>query len=257
MGARKRMPVVFTGHGYPMNAITENPARAGWRRIGADIGKPKAIVAVTSHWETSGTCVRIDSTNPQLFDIVDLPEEIYRVRYEPPGSPEHIRRVLALLEGAAYEDNTWGIDHALWTTLSNMYPDADVPVVLVSTDMDAAPEDMAALGRKLAPLRDEGVLLFATGNVAHNIDKVDHSMPGGYDWAVDFDREVKELVLARRLDALMDYRHLKNYQLNMPTLDHYYPLLLILGAASEEDPVTVFNEYTELGSLSMTSYMFG
>lgn len=254
---RKRMPVVFTGHGYPMNAITDNPARRGWKKIGEEIGKPKAIVAVTSHWETSGICVRIDDTNPQLFDIVDLPEEIYSVHYEPPGAPEYIRRVFELLHGAAYADNTWGIDHALWTTLSNMYPEADVPVVVVSTDIDASPEDMVNTGRKLSPLRDEGVLLFATGNIAHNVDMVDHRMPGGFDWAVEFDRTVKELVLARRLDELMHYQNLKNYQLNMPTVDHYSPLLLILGATSPEDKVTVFNEYTELGSLSMTSYMFG
>lgn len=257
MSTQKRMPVVFTGHGYPMNAITENRARIGWKQIGLQIGKPDAIVAVTSHWETSGTCVRVAHDNPQLFDIVDLPAEIYNVHYEPPASPKHIQRVLELLQGKVWEDNSWGIDHALWTTLSNMYPDEDVPVVVVSTDMDASAQDMVKIGRKMSPLRDEGVLIFATGNIAHNVDKVDHSMRDGFPWASEFDRTVKELVLAGNLDALIEYQKLKNYQLNMPTIDHYYPLLLVIGAASPEDKITVFNEYTELGSLSMTSYLFG
>lgn len=250
------MPIVFTGHGYPMNAVTDNPARAGWRAVGERIGKPEAIVAITGHWETSGQCIRIAPDNPQLFDVWDLPDIIYTVRYSPVNSPRHVKRVMELLEGNVYEDNTWGIDHALWTTLSNMYPDGDVPVVPMSVDVDMTPEEAFELGRKLAPLRHEGVLLFATGNIVHQVDMVDHNTKTGLDWAVEFDQRIKDLTLARRFDELLDYRSIAHHELAVPTVDHYYPFLTILGASDADDEITVFNNYCELASLSMTSYLF-
>lgn len=251
------MPVVFTGHGYPMNAITNNPARAGWRMAGEMIGRPEAIVAITGHWITDGQCIRVDVENPQFYDVWDLPDEIYNVCYKPPGSLKHIKRVEELLGSGFYEDNTWGIDHALWTTLSNMYPDADVPLVLLSVDVESSPEAAFDLGRKLSPLRDENVLIFATGNIVHNVDMVDHSKKDGLAWAREFDAKIKELTLSRDFPALFDYKHIPGHELAVPTPDHYYPFLSILGASREDDEITLFNDYCELASLSMTSYIFG
>lgn len=253
---KTRMPVVFTGHGYPMNAITDNPARAGWHRIGESIGRPKVIIAMTGHWESDGTYVHTASDNPQLFDIEDLPDEIYDVRYKPDNSVEYAHKVIKLLGDNAFADNTWGIDHALWTTLSNMYPKADIPVVVISTNTDASPREMLETGRALRPLRDEGALIFATGNIVHNVDLVDHSMSGGLKWAVDFDRNIKELIFARDWESLINYTSLPDRELAIPTIDHYYPLLFAIGASYEDDQIEVFNEYTELASLSMTSYLF-
>lgn len=253
----KKMPVLFTGHGYPMHAITDTPAREGWKRIGEMIGKPEAIVALTGHWQTSGTCVRISEDNPQLFDVWDLPDEIYEVRYAPRGSAAHIERVKELLGPGVFDDNTWGIGHALWAPLSNMYPDADVPVVLVSTDVDASPREALELGKKLAPLRNEGVLILASGNIVHEVDLVDHDMEGGLPWAYEFDSAIKEFTLARKTDELLDYKKIRHHELAVPTVDHYYPFLSALGASDEKDSITVFNNYCCLGSLSMTSYLFG
>lgn len=194
-----RMPVIFTGHGYPMNAITDSPA----------------------------------------------------------GSPRHIARVKELLGADVFDDNTWGIGHALWAPLSNMYPDADIPVVLLSVDVGSSPRDAFELGRKLAPLRDEGALIFASGNIVHEVDMVDHDMKSGFPWAEEFSRTIKELTLSRRMDELFDYKNIRHHELAVPTVDHYYPLLTALGASDEDDDITVFNDFCELGSLSMTSFIFG
>ena len=252
----KKWPAVFTGHGYPMNAITDNPARRGWADAGRKIGRPQVIIAMTSHFEGDGTCVHVAPDNPQLFDIVDLPEEIYNVKYKPLNSPEYARKVLEMIGDNAFPDNTWGIDHALWTTLSNMFPEADIPVVVISTDTGLSPEEMYGLGRRLKPLREDGALLFATGNIVHNVDMVDHDFNGAWDWAWEFDEAVRRLVEKRDIEALLKPELIRNHELALPTLDHYYPLLFILGASDENDELTVFNEYCELASLSMTSYLF-
>lgn len=253
----KRMPVVFTGHGYPMNAITDNPARNGWRDAAEAIGTPEAIVAITGHWQTDGQCIRIAPDNPQLFDVWDLPDEIYSVHYSPSGSPRHIERVKELLGGNVFDDNTWGVGHALWSPLSNMYPDENVPLVILSVDVESTPKDAYELGGKLAPLRDEGVLIFASGNIVHEVDMVDHDMKGGLPWAEEFNEKIKELVLSRRIDELFDYKKFPHHELAVPTVDHYYPLLTALGASCPEDKITVFNDYCELATLSMTSFIIG
>ena len=252
----KKMPVVFAGHGYPMNAIGENKARPGWRAMGEYIGKPEAIVAMTSHWETPGICIRTALDNPQLFDVWDLPDEIHDLHYAPKGSEKHIRRVMELLGSEAIPDNTWGTDHALWTTLSNMYPDGDVPLVILNTDDGMSPTEIYRLGSRLSPLRDEGVLFFTTGNIAHNVDMVDHNMKGGFEWAIKFDNTVRDLVLAKDAAAVMDYKNIPDWKTAIPMPGHYLTLIAAMGAAGDNYNVSVWNDYVELGSLSMTSYIF-
>jgi len=256
MESAKRMPVIFTGHGSPMNAIGENRARSGWREIGERLGKPKAIVAVSAHWTTRGLFVRTAADNPQINDMYGFPRELYEVMYAPAGSPGLAERALELLGGTAASKNDWGIDHGVWSVLSNMYPDADVPVVMVSTDAAAAPEEVFETGRRLKALRGEGALIVASGNVVHSLRLVDWSMDDGYGWADRFDGTIKEAVFSGDFKTPVEYKKLFDWQKAVPTVEHYYPLLAALGAADESDKVTVFNDYRELGSMSMTSYLF-
>lgn len=256
MSTDKRMPVIFTGHGSPMNAIGNSRAREGWRSAGLAVGKPKVILAVSAHWATRGLLVRRSETNPQINDMYGFPEELYRVRYAPAGSPEYADRALALLGGRALAGNDWGIDHGVWSVLSNMYPDADVPVVMVSTDISAGPSAQFETGRRLSALRDEGALILASGNVVHNLGRVRWDMEGGFDWADRFDGAVRDAITAGDFRTPVEYGALPDAKQAIPTAEHYYPLLTALGAASETDRVTVWNEYRELGSMSMTSYLF-
>lgn len=255
MSQEKIMPVVFCGHGSPTNAIGDNRARRGWIALGQQLGKPRAIVAVSAHWATRGTLVRTAADNPTINDMYGFPKELYEVGYSPAGDPELARRVLDLL-GDANEDNSWGIDHGVWSVLSNMYPQADVPVVMVSTDTNTSPAKLMDIGRRLQPLRREGVLIVASGNIVHNLRLTDWKNPNGAVWADAFDQTVKEAVLDGDFDTAADFLDLEDADLAVPTPEHFQPFIVTLGAASPQDKVTVFNDYRELASMSMTSYLF-
>lgn len=256
METPKNMPVLFTGHGSPMNAIGASRAREGWRQMGLALGKPRVIIALSAHWGTRGLCVRTGARNPQIYDLYGFPDALYQLRYEPAGAPECAARVLELLGGNARADNSFGIDHGVWSVLANLYPDADVPVVMVSTDLSAGAAAQFKTGQKLAALRGEGALILASGNVVHNLRMVNWEMPGGFDWANRFDGAVRDAILAKNFGRAIDYAALPGAALAVPSTEHYFPLLAALGAASADDAVTVWNEYRELGSMSMTSYLF-
>ena len=245
-------PVLFAGHGSPLNAIGENRARTGWRAL----EKPRAIAAVSAHWQVTCLSVRTAADNPQINDMYGFPEELYRVRYAPPGDPALAARILELLGPGAREDNRWGLDHGAWTVLSNLFPGADVPVVMVGVPAAASAEVQYEAGRALSALRAEGVMLLASGNVVHNLGRVDWGMTDGYDWARDFDGRVREEILAGRIGTLLRWSALPSARLAVPTPEHFTPLLTALGAATPEDSVAVFNDFCELGSMSMTSYLF-
>jgi len=253
---KKRMPVLFVGHGSPMNAIGENRSRPTWREMGARLGKPEVIIAVSAHWMTHGLCVRRSETNPQVNDMYGFPDELYAVKYAPISSIETADKVMAALGDGVRVANDWGIDHGVWTVLCNMYPDADVPVVMVSTDVDASPEAQFETGRRLASLRDEGAMIVASGNVVHNLRMVNWRMRGGFDWADTFDETVKLHILAGDYDKIVGYESIADHDLAVPTTEHFFPLLTALGAVREGDRCEVWNEYRELGSMSMTSYLF-
>lgn len=256
MSYKKKMPVLFVGHGSPMNAIGENRAREGWSRLGETIGRPEVIVAVSAHWATRGLRVRTDAENRQIYDMYGFPDELYRVRYSPAGSPEFAANALELLGSGAAADNSWGIDHGVWTVLCSMYPDAGIPVVMVSTDMSAGARAQFETGRKLAALREQGAMILASGNVVHNLGLVNWGMDGGYPWADGFDEAVRDAILAGNFRAPAEYSSIPDAGKAVPTAEHYYPLLAALGAADAGDRVSVWNEYRELGSMSMTSYLF-
>jgi len=256
MNTEKRMPVIFSGHGSPMNAIGDNRARSGWKKMGEQLGKPEVIIAISAHWTTRGLFVRRADDNPQVNDMYGFPRELYEVHYEPAGSVAYADKVLERLGGLASVKNDWGIDHGVWSVLSNMYPDADVPVVMVSTDATADAKTQFEVGQRLKSLRDEGAMIFASGNVVHNLRMVDWSMDNGYGWADRFDEAIRDAIVQGDFETPVDYTKLADWQKAIPTVEHYYPLLSALGAADKEDKVTVWNEYRELGSMSMTSYLF-
>jgi Uncharacterized conserved protein len=253
---KKKMPVIFAGHGSPMNAVGDNRARRGWHEIGEALGKPQVIIAVSSHWATQGLFVRKSALNPQINDMYGFPPELYDVHYEPPGSVAYADRTLDLLSGKAEVSNDWGIDHGIWSVLSNIYPDADVPVVMVSTNTAAGAQEQYEIGKLLAPLRNEGALIFASGNVVHNLGLVDWSMNDGYEWADTFDKTISDAISGGDFFIPVEYDKIHGAARAVTTAEHYFPLLTALGAASENDSVTVWNEYRELGSMSMTSYLF-
>jgi 4,5-DOPA dioxygenase extradiol len=239
-----------------MNAIGKNRARDGWQQLGKKLPKPRVIIAVSAHWQTSGICVRTAPDNPQIYDMYGFPDELYRVHYEPAGSPADAKKALALLGASAREDNTWGIDHGVWSVLSNIFPAADVPVVMVSVDGQAGAGELYEAGRKLAALRDDGAMIFASGNVVHNLRLVDWNMTDGYGWAKAFDSTIRDAVLTGDHGRVLHFDGLENSSLAVPTSEHFLPLPAALGAVTEKDRPSVFNEYCELGSMSMTSYLF-
>jgi len=249
-------PVVFVGHGSPMNAIGDNKARPQWARMGEQLGKPRAIVAVSAHWLTAGQCVRRHATNPQVNDMYGFPQALYEVKYSPAGDVQLADAVLDLLGSDARVDNNWGIDHGAWSVLCNMYPDADVPVVPVSVDGHAAARHHLEVGERLRSLREQGVMILCSGNVVHNLGRVNWRMRDGYEWADKFDIMVHDAVVKRDVEALVNYDKLPDSHLAIPTAEHYMPLLTALGASAASDRLSVWNDYRELGSMSMTCYLW-
>lgn len=249
-----KAPVLFVGHGNPMNAIGENRSRTAWQKMGKQLGKPKCIIAVSGHWVTQGVSVRKDDNNPQVNDMYGFPQALYDVHYEPKSNMQIAEKVQAAL--GAKVDNKWGIDHGVWSVLSNMYPDADVPVVMVSVDAEADPLSQYEVGQKLASLREEGCMIVCSGNVVHSLQLVNWRMRGGEKWADDFDETVKQYIQNKQFDKVMNFHEIANHHKAIPTTEHFYPLLTALGAAGTDSKVTVWNEYRELGSMSMTSYLF-
>ena len=254
----ERMPVLFVGHGSPMNAIEDNLFTRTWKSVFAGIPKPKAILSVSAHWYVPGTRVN-DAAEPRMiYDMSGFPPELYAVVHPAPGAPELALEVGRMLDVKVAVDNTWGTDHGTWSVLHVMDPLAQIPVFQLSVDRNAGPAAHYALGQQLSVLRDRGVLILGSGNVVHNLRQVDFNMAGGYDWAVSFDAAVKERILARKDAEVVAYDAFGGMgRMAVPTPDHYLPLLYVLGAADAGDRITVFNEACTLGSMSMTGYLFG
>jgi 4,5-DOPA dioxygenase extradiol len=253
---KNKYPVLFTGHGSPMNAITPSRFRQGWSEMGRRLGKPEAILAVSAHWFTRGQYVSDLAQNKQIFDMYGFPKELYDVAYAPAGQPEIARRVTELLDGAVQIDRSWGIDHGIWSVLCNMYPEADVPVVMFSVDAGKGPDELYETGRRLASLRDDGVMIVASGNVVHNLGLVDWNSDTGEPWALAFDRFIRDSICNNQPEKVVRYAESGlAYDKAIPTPDHFNPLLVALGAAGDDYKTEVWNEGCELGSMSMTSYL--
>lgn len=256
-----RMPVVFFGHGNPMNAVQSNAWSQAWAAVGQRLPRPRAVLAVSAHWYLPGTAATAMAAPRTIHDFGGFPRELFEVSYPAPGDPSLVDRLgtlLALLPVRA--DRSWGLDHGTWSVLRHVFPSADVPVVQLSIDETQAPAFHYELGRRLAPLRDEGILLVGSGNVVHNL----HTYAWGrhpvqpFDWATRFETTVRDLVLQGDHRPLVDYASLgSDAELSVPTPEHYLPLLYVLGASGEGDTVDFPTDGMDGGSISMLSIQLG
>jgi len=255
-----RMPAVFFAHGTPMNALGENRFGDAWRHYGASIPKPKAILMVSAHWYTQGTAVTAMDAPRTIHDFGGFPQALFDMQYPAPGSPALAARVHDLLAPVqVHMDRSWGLDHGTWSVLVHVYPRADIPVVQLSIDGTQPPQFHYELAKRLAPLRDEGVLIAASGNVVHNLRTMRRSeQAGAYDWAQQFETTVREHLRRGEHAPLIDYEKLgQAARMSVPTPEHYLPLLYVMAQQQEGEPVSFITEGIELGSISMLSVAIG
>jgi 4,5-DOPA dioxygenase extradiol len=253
-----RMPVLFIGHGSPMNAITDTTYSRSWSEMGKKLPAPKVILCISAHWLTIGTSVAVTARPKTIHDFRGFPDELFQVQYPATGAPEMARLSAAMLQTKVTEDDHWGLDHGAWSILRYMYPAADVPVFQMSVALNKPAAYHFEVGRQLSALREKGVLIVASGNVVHNLDQISWNNPGqNYDWAIEFDELVKNsieennpepLIAFEKLGALARQAH--------PSPDHYYPLMYSLGLRRKEDQFTFFNDSFDMGSISMRSVLF-
>ncbi len=249
------MPVLFVGHGSPMNAIEDNEFTKGWEDIARAIPKPKAILSISAHWYIDGTSV-MDTLNPKtIHDFYGFPKKLFEVDYSAKGHPELANETKRLIGDICKIDNSWGIDHGTWSVLVKMYPDKDIPVFQLSIDRNYSADQCYSIGEKIKVLREDGVLILGSGNVVHNLGIMDWSEDNGYDWANQFDSVIRDAITERAHHVILDYQNLPHANLAVPITDHFYPLVYVLGASSEMDKVKIFNEKCLMGSISMTSYI--
>jgi 4,5-DOPA dioxygenase extradiol len=251
------MPVLFIGHGSPMNAIENNEFSRAWAEAARSLPKPKAVLCVSAHWETEGTRVTAIEHPKTIHDFYGFPEELYHVKYPAPGAPQYAQEVRALIPGVM-EDAGWGLDHGAWSILKHLFPMADIPVFQLSIDYYKPMQYHFDLGLKLDPLRKKGVLIIGSGNIVHNLQLVFSRKDGTpYEWAIEFDSWVKEKIMARDFESLVHYEQYgKPALLSIPTVDHYVPLLYSLALA-EPGEVMVFTYEEVFTSLSMRCLKIG
>ena len=255
------LPAIFFGHGNPMNAVSNNTYTDAWRRIGELTTKPRAILSISAHWFVPGTGVTVNTAPRTIHDFGGFPRQLYQVQYPAPGDPELARRVQQLLAPLPVAlDNSWGFDHGTWSVLRHVYPAADIPIVQLSIDESQPPSFHYEIGRKLALLRAEGVLIVGSGNLVHNLHAYawgEHA-PDPYEWAARFETEAKGLLLTGDHKPLVDYETLgKEALLSIPTPDHYLPLLYVIGTRQQGDAVTFPVEGVDGGSISMLTVQVG
>lgn len=256
----KKMPVVFSGHGDPMIALREDEVTKGMRETGEKIlreyGKPKAILAISAHWYTRGTYIQNAAEPKQIYDMYGFPKELYEVKYPAKGCGELSDRVLELLGEQVSVNDDWGIDHGTWTVLVHMFPEADIPVVQLSVDGTLDHEKLNEIGEKLSVLREEGYLIFGSGNVVHNLRRVEWDNPNGTEMTLKFNQYIIDALQAGERNRVINYANGPEAAYAVPTPEHYLPLIYCLGAAGE-DKAEVFNNICNLGSMAMTGFIFG
>ena len=257
----ERLPALFFGHGNPLNALQANAWTRGWQALGASLPRPRAVLMISAHWFVPGTRVTAMSSPRTIHDFGGFPRELFEVRYPAPGDPALALRVQELLAPLPVSaDASWGLDHGTWSVLGHVFPEADVPVVQLSIDETQPPTFHYDLGTRLRPLRDEGILLAASGDVVHNL----HAYAWGrhpqepYDWALRFEAQVRARLAARDHGPLIEYASLsEDALLAVPTPEHYLPLLYVAGASVPGEPVSFPVEGMDGGSVSMLAVQFG
>lgn len=257
------MPVLFIGHGSPMNGIEDNLFSQGWNLMAREIPEPKAVLVVSAHWLTRGTGITAMDFPKTIHDFGGFPRELFEVQYKAPGSPALAKETASLIKSTeVVMDHDWGLDHGAWTVVRHMYPDAKIPVLQLSIDFTKGPQYHYDLAKELYSLRKKGVLIIGSGNMVHNLrmvawDKMQEP-EYGYDWALHANDLFKKLIADGDHKALVNYEKLgREIMLAVPTPDHYFPLMYILGLKSNKDKVSFFNDKAVGGSLTMTSVKFG
>jgi 4,5-DOPA dioxygenase extradiol len=256
----EKKPVLFLGHGSPMNIILENSFTESLAQLGQSIPKPKAILVVSAHWQTKGTFITVNSAPEIIYDFYGFPQELYDVSYPCPGVNMQVAEWATILKnaGVAY-DQQRGLDHGAWAVLKHLYPKADVPVMQLSLDYGKAPYEHYKLAKQLAPLRQQGVLMIGSGNIVHNLREIDWNMDAKpYDWGIEFDEQVKEAILEGKHEKLITYEKMgRSALLSIPTSEHYLPMLYTLGLQTEGDEVCFSHEGFQNASMSMRCFSIG
>ena len=254
-----RMPAIFVGHGSPMNALGGDYART-WRQLGDSLPRPKAILCVSAHWYVEETAITAMSQPRTVHDFYGFPKPLSAIPPPAPGDAWLVERVSDLLAPIAVRhDHDWGLDHGTWSVLMHMFPQADIPVLQLAIDLRQSPQFHYDLGRKLAELRDEGVLIVGSSDWVHNLRLAIRAQSAEpLDWADRFNETVKELIAVRAHGPLIDWMSLgQDARLSIPTDEHYLPLLYVLGAQGQDDEVRFFNDAIDLGAISMTGVVLG
>jgi 4,5-DOPA dioxygenase extradiol len=256
-----RTSAIFFGHGNPMNALLQNSYTEAWAAVGREIPRPKAILSISAHWFVPETGVTVTTAPRTIHDFGGFPRELYAVKYPAPGDPDLARRVQALLRPLPVKlDESWGLDHGTWSVLCHVYPQADIPVVQLSIDETQPASYHYEIGQRLAPLREEGVLIVGSGNLVHNL----HAYAWGrhivepFGWAIRFEQRAREMILAGEHKPLVNYERLgREALLSIPTPDHYLPLLYVIASRQPGEAVGFPVEGVDGGSISMLAVKIG
>ena len=259
----KRMPVFFLGHGSPMNGIEDNQFVQGFKKQGELLEKPNSIIVISAHWETKGTKVTAMELPKTIHDFGGFPKALYEVQYPAPGHPELAKEISTIVqpEDTVHLDHQWGLDHGAWTVVKHMFPKADVPVIQLSLDFTLNGQQHFDLAQQLNRLRDKGVLIVGSGNMVHNLRRLEWSKINdnyGYDWAIEANTKMKEWILSSNHKQLIDFKNqTQAFNLAIPTPEHYLPLIYVMAMANNKDEKLLFNDQYLGGSLSMTSVKIG
>jgi 4,5-DOPA dioxygenase extradiol len=259
-GVTAKMPVLFVGHGSPMNAIEQNEFTEGWQTVSRSLPLPNAILCISAHWETKGTFVTAMEKPQTIHDFGGFPQALFDVQYPAPGSPGLAAETQSLVAKTAVGlDGKWGLDHGAWSVIKVMYPGANIPVIQMSLDYLQDPQYHYDLAKELASLREKGVLIIGSGNMVHNLRVLDWDKPNqGFDWAQEINAKFKNLIFDNDHQQLINYRNLgRGAELAVPTPEHYLPLLYALALKTKNEEVTFFNDKSVMGSISMTSVRIG
>lgn len=259
----QKMPVLFLGHGSPMNAIEENAFVQGFRKAATELPRPNAILCISAHWFTEGTKVTAMDMPKTIHDFGGFPKALFEVEYPAPGNPELAAETAALLAPVSVEeDHSWGLDHGAWSVIRHLYPDADIPVIQMSIDYTKPPQYHFDLARRLNRLREKGILIVGSGNIIHNLRLIDwrniNTVGAGWDWAIEAREKINNWLLDGNLQPIIDYyKQGTAIQYAVPTPDHYLPLVYTLGLKEPSESLVLFNDELIGGSLSMTSVRIG
>ena len=262
MNSTGKMPVLFLGHGSPMNAIEENEFVANFRRLGNELVRPNAILCISAHWETNGTYVTAMQNPPTIHDFGGFPQELFEVQYPAPGSPQLAKQTKAIITKTNVGlDDKWGLDHGAWSVIKHLYPNADIPVIQMSIDYTQPAEYHYELAKELNGLRTKGVLIVGSGNMVHNLRMVSWKRLNevyAYDWTIEANEKMKQFIVNEDHKSLINFKSQgKAFELAIPTPEHYMPLIYTLALKTKNEEITIFNDKPVGGSLTMTSVKIG